>query len=82
MLSVDFMVLFKTEEARYELEQFFQMSEVNCNKGWLLLKSISLLSDRDSVSRSECSNLFLFFSQLSVEFLIYRINMSVEDLSI
>nr|XP_055025553.1 WD repeat- and FYVE domain-containing protein 4 isoform X2 [Misgurnus anguillicaudatus] len=36
------------EEARYELEQFFQKSEVNCNKGWLLLKSISLLSDRDS----------------------------------
>ncbi|XP_051503739.1 WD repeat- and FYVE domain-containing protein 4-like isoform X2 [Myxocyprinus asiaticus] len=33
------------EEARFELEQFFQRSEVNCSKGWLLLKSISLLSN-------------------------------------
>ncbi|XP_052429042.1 WD repeat- and FYVE domain-containing protein 4 isoform X1 [Carassius gibelio] len=36
------------EEARYELEQFFQRSEVRSNQGWLLLKSISLLSNRDS----------------------------------
>lgn len=36
------------EEARFQLEQFFQRSEGNCNKGWLLLKSICLLSNRDS----------------------------------
>ncbi|XP_052468834.1 WD repeat- and FYVE domain-containing protein 4 isoform X2 [Carassius gibelio] len=36
------------EEARYELEQLFQRSEVRSNQGWLLLKSISLLSNRDS----------------------------------
>ncbi|XP_051772048.1 WD repeat- and FYVE domain-containing protein 4 isoform X3 [Ctenopharyngodon idella] len=36
------------EEARYELEQLFQRSEVKSNQGWLLLKSISLLSNRDA----------------------------------
>lgn len=36
------------EEARYELEQFFQRSEVKSNQGWLLLKSISFLSNRDT----------------------------------
>lgn len=50
VLSVVFMSLFKIEEARYELEQLFQRSEVKSNQGWLLLKSISLLSYRDSVS--------------------------------
>lgn len=50
VLSVSFMGLFKIEEARYELEQLFQKSEVRSNQGWLLLKSISLLSNRDSVS--------------------------------
>lgn len=50
MLSVAFMALFKIEEARYELEQLFQRSEVRSSQGWLLLKSISLLSNRDAVS--------------------------------
>ncbi|XP_056616257.1 WD repeat- and FYVE domain-containing protein 4 isoform X2 [Triplophysa dalaica] len=36
------------EEARFELEQFFQRSEGNSNKGWVLPKSICLLSNRDS----------------------------------
>ncbi|KAI4877629.1 hypothetical protein NFI96_022988 [Prochilodus magdalenae] len=36
------------EEARFELEQFFQPTEPGNNKGWLLLKSISLLSSSDS----------------------------------
>ncbi|XP_050981588.1 WD repeat- and FYVE domain-containing protein 4 [Labeo rohita] len=36
------------EEARYELEQLFQRSEVRSSQGWLLLKSISLLSNRDA----------------------------------
>ncbi|KAL7877774.1 hypothetical protein SRHO_G00044170 [Serrasalmus rhombeus] len=36
------------EEARYELEQFFQHTEPGENKGWLLLKAISLLSTSDS----------------------------------
>ncbi len=50
VLSVVFMALFKIEEARYELEQLFRRSEVRSNQGWLLLKSISILSNRDSVS--------------------------------
>ncbi|XP_030628686.1 WD repeat- and FYVE domain-containing protein 4 [Chanos chanos] len=32
------------EDARHELEQFFQRSEVNSCKGWLLLKTMSLLT--------------------------------------
>ncbi|KAA0718059.1 WD repeat- and FYVE domain-containing protein 4 [Triplophysa tibetana] len=36
------------EEARFELEQFFQRSEGNGNDGWLLPKSICLLSNRDT----------------------------------
>ncbi|XP_051506796.1 WD repeat- and FYVE domain-containing protein 4-like isoform X2 [Myxocyprinus asiaticus] len=36
------------EEARFELEQFFQRSEVNNSTGWLLLKSLSLLSNGDA----------------------------------
>ncbi|XP_066534651.1 WD repeat- and FYVE domain-containing protein 4 [Hoplias malabaricus] len=36
------------EEARYELEHFFQNTEGGSNKGWLLLKSITLLSTSDS----------------------------------
>ncbi|TRY83639.1 hypothetical protein DNTS_003868 [Danionella cerebrum] len=35
------------EDARYELEQFFKKSEVKNNIGWLLLKSLSLLCNRD-----------------------------------
>ncbi|RXN17560.1 WD repeat- and FYVE domain-containing 4-like protein [Labeo rohita] len=42
------------EEARYELEQLFQRSEVRSSQGWLLLKSISLLSNRDAVILQLC----------------------------
>ncbi|XP_049337281.1 WD repeat- and FYVE domain-containing protein 4 isoform X1 [Astyanax mexicanus] len=36
------------EEARYELKQFFQHTEHSSGKGWLLLKSISILSSSEA----------------------------------
>ncbi|XP_051946182.1 WD repeat- and FYVE domain-containing protein 4-like isoform X2 [Xyrauchen texanus] len=36
------------EEARFELEHFFQRADVNNSTGWLLLKSVSLLSNGDA----------------------------------
>lgn len=59
VLSGVFMAFFKIEEARYELEQLFQRSEVRSNQGWLLLKSISLLSNRDTVSFTNKPILYL-----------------------
>lgn len=42
--------LFLKEEARYELEQFFQQTEHGRCKGWLLLKATFFLSEGDAVS--------------------------------
>ncbi|XP_062852239.1 WD repeat- and FYVE domain-containing protein 4 [Trichomycterus rosablanca] len=36
------------EEARHDLEQFFNQTEQGSSKGWLLLKSLSLLSTSDT----------------------------------
>lgn len=65
VLSVAFMALVKIEEARYELEQLFQRSEVKSNQGWLLLKSISLLSNRDAVSCAIKIMIYLFMQSVS-----------------
>lgn len=71
VLSVAFMALFKIEEARYELEQLFQRSEVKSNQGWLLLKSISLLSNRDTVSRTMKTNIFVYAISFVIILLVF-----------
>jgi len=71
VLSVAFMALFKIEEARYELEQLFQRSEVKSNQGWLLLKSISLLSNRDTVSSNMKTDIFVYAISFVIILLVF-----------
>lgn len=71
VLSVAFMALFKTEEARYELKQLFQRSEVKSNQGWLLLKSISLLSNRDTVSRTMKTDIIVYAISFVIVLLVF-----------